>query len=64
MASDVGATIVGVDTSNLPQFLLEVVWAAAKGQLQPEKLATAVRSLGLGEAAPKQLGELLPDVLW
>lgn len=63
VASDVGATIVGLDSGNLLQFLLEVVWGAAKGQLQADKVATAVKSVGLGEEL-KQLEELLPEVLW
>ena len=63
VASDVGATIVGVDAGKLPEFLLEVVWAAAKGQLQVDKFATAVRAVGLGDIN-EQLEELLPELLW
>ncbi len=63
VASDVGATIVGVDAANLPEFLLEVVWAAAKGQLQVAKFATAVGAVGLGDIK-EQLEELLPELLW
>ena len=44
VASDVGATITGVTADNQVQFLLELAWAVAKGDLEPPKFPVAVRA--------------------
>lgn len=63
MASDVGATIVGVDTDNLLRFAYELVWAVSEGQLQPDKFCVAIRAVGLGEDL-QPITKAMAEVLW
>ena len=63
VASDVGATITGVDESNTHQFLYELCWTAARGQLQPNKFVVAVRAAGIA-ADTQTLDAWLVDILW
>ncbi len=63
VASDVGATLVGVDAADLLDFSYELVWMVAKGELHADKFAVAVKAAGLGEDTAS-LSDCLAEVLW
>lgn len=63
VASDVGATLVGVDAADYLAFSYELVWAVAKGELQADKFAVAVKAAGLG-VDTASLRDSLAEVLW
>ena len=62
MASDVGATLTGVEAADLLAFSYELVWAVVKGELNAEKVGEALAATGHGDAASR--GEMLPEILW
>jgi hypothetical protein len=59
--SDVGATIGGITAEKAKPFLLELVWAAARGDLAAPKVPIAVRAAALDPAAS---ASTLADVIW
>ena len=63
MASDVGATITGVTEANMHQFLYELGWAVAKGQLKPDKYGEAVKASGL-DTGSSGFDSTLVSTIW
>ena len=59
--SDVGATIPGIDATQTKGFVLELCWAAVRGDLQVGYVATAVRAAALD---PATAASILADVIW
>ena len=62
VASEIGATVTGIDGGNLRHYLLELTQAAAAGALQPPKFSVGLRACGvfLDDKTPV----LLSDLLW
>ena len=56
-----GATIPGIDAANAKTFVLELTWAAVRGELECARVATAVRAAALD---PSTAASILADVLW
>jgi hypothetical protein len=61
VASDIGATVTGIDAQNHRQYLLELLLAVAQGALHPGKFAVGLRACGIPveEGTPAMLAELL-----
>ncbi len=62
VASDIGATVLGVSEANFRQFLLELMYAVIAGQLPPAKFAVGLRASGVKLEA--QLPDVLVQLLW
>ncbi|BDA48856.1 THO complex subunit 2 [Coccomyxa sp. Obi] len=62
LASEIGATVTGIDSANFRQYLLELAHAVAAGQLLPAKYAVGMKASGIpvGDGTPL----LLAEVLW
>ena len=62
VASEMGATVTGVNEGNLRQYLLELMLAVVGGALAPPKFAVGLRACGVppGEGTPL----MLTDLLW
>ena len=58
-----GATVPGVTVEKQPQYLLELCWAVAKGQLPADKFAVGVRAAGL-QVPGEEVSALVSDTIW
>ena len=60
VASDIGATVLGVSQGNVRQYMLELMYAVVAGQLPPAKFAVGLRASGVKlESGPDVLVQLL-----
>ena len=62
VASDIGATVLGVSEANVRQYMLELMYAVVAGQLPPAKFAVGFRASGVKLEA--QLPDVLVQLLW
>ncbi|KAK9815918.1 hypothetical protein WJX72_011962 [[Myrmecia] bisecta] len=62
VASEVGATVTGVNADNIKQYLYELAWAAASGELAANKFSEGVKAAG--SAGNGSLAVSLADLLW
>lgn len=61
VASEIGATVTGIDAENQRQYLLELLLAAASGMLQTSKFVVGLKASGVPveDSTPTMLAELL-----
>ncbi|KAK9814990.1 hypothetical protein WJX73_004070 [Symbiochloris irregularis] len=59
VASDVGATITGIDSGNREEYLVQLALAVANGSLEPGKFPVAVKAAGLSDCPPFTLAFVL-----
>lgn len=61
VASDIGATVTGINAENQRQYLLELLLGAASGALQTSKFVVGLKASGVpvDNSTPIMLAELL-----
>ena len=62
VASDIGATVLGITESNVRQYLLELMYAVVAGQLPAAKFAVGLKASGVKMEA--QSPDVLVQLLW
>ena len=62
VASDIGATVLGITEANVRQYLLELMYAVVAGQLPAAKFAVGLRASGVKMEA--QSPDVLVQLLW
>jgi hypothetical protein len=62
VASDIGATVLGISESNVRQYLLELMYAVVAGQLPAPKFIVGLKASGVSMEA--QTPNMLVQLLW
>ena len=62
VASDIGATVLGIDGSNVREYLLELMYAVVAGQLPASKFIVGLKASGVSMEA--QSPAVLVQLLW
>ena len=62
VASDIGATVLGVNEANVRQYMLELMYAVVAGQLPAPKFAVGLKASGVKLEA--QAPDVLVQLLW
>ena len=62
VASDIGATVLGIDESNVREYLLELMYAVVAGQLPASKFIVGLKASGVSMEA--QSPAVLVQLLW
>lgn len=62
LASEIGATVTGINAANFRQYLLELAHAVAAGKLLPAKYAVGMKASGI--PVDEETPLLLAEILW